>query len=142
MCPRNDRKEIRINDKTMKKMKLWSILMLMVMALPMVEACSSDNDDNNRLVGTWTTEWSVVDRNTVKTQTVYLTFTSDLKASEKIYEGEKLVSISTGTYKIINDVLSIQWDSDGDTYNWVYSIKGNKLYVSFDGIPIEFTRIK
>lgn len=126
----------------MKKMKLWSILMLMVMALPMVEACSSDNDDNNRLVGTWTTEWSVVDRNTVKTQTVYLTFTSDLKASEKIYEGEKLVSISTGTYKIINDVLSIQWDSDGDTYNWVYSIKGNKLYVSFDGIPIEFTRIK
>ena len=44
----------------MKQLKIWGMMMLMVMALPMMVACGSDDDDVNtinksELMGTWYT---------------------------------------------------------------------------------------
>ena len=52
----------------MKKLKIWSMMMLMVMAMPLMVACGSDGDDvktvnKSELMGTWYTledDWVIV----------------------------------------------------------------------------------
>ena len=60
----------------MKQLKIWSMMMLMAMALPLMVACGSDDDDVNtinksELIGTWYTlqdDWVIVFNNTSVTQ--------------------------------------------------------------------------
>ena len=93
----------------MKKLKIWSMVMLMVMAMPLMVACGSDSDDvktvnKSELMGTWYTledDWVIVIGNSSVVQ----------------YELWK----SGGSY-----TFNLQ------TYTWNYTIEGNKM-ISDDG---------
>ena len=95
----------------MKKLKIWSMMMLMVMALPLMVACGSDGDDvktinKSELMGTWYSleysgGWVIVIGNSSVVQ----------------YELWK----SGGSYTL-----------NPQTYTWNYTIEGNKM-ISDDG---------
>ena len=93
----------------MKKLKIWSMMMLMVMAMPLMVACGSDSDDvktinKSELMGTWYTledDWVIVIGNSSVVQ----------------YELWK----SGGSYTL-----------NPQTYTWNYTIEGNKM-ISDDG---------
>ena len=93
----------------MKQLKIMGMMMLMVMAMPLMVACGSDDDDVNtinksELIGTWYTlqdDWVIVFNNTSVTQ----------------YE----LWVQGGVYSL-----------NPYTYTWNYTISGNKL-ISDDG---------
>ena len=93
----------------MKKLKIWSMMMLMVIAMPLMVACGSDGDDvktinKSELMGTWYTledDWVIVIGNSSVVQ----------------YELWK----SGGSYTF-----------NPQTYTWNYTIEGNKM-ISDDG---------
>ena len=93
----------------MKQLKVWSMTMLMVMALPLMVACGSDSDDvktinKSELMGTWYTledDWVIVIGNSSVVQ----------------YELWK----SGGSYTL-----------NPQTYTWNYTIEGNRM-ISDDG---------
>ena len=93
----------------MKKLKIWSMMMLMVMAMPLMVACGSDGDDvktinKSELMGTWYTledDWVIVIGNSSVVQ----------------YELWK----SGGSYTF-----------NPQTYTWNYTIEGNRM-ISDDG---------
>ena len=93
----------------MKQLKIWSMMMLMVMAMPLMVACGSDGDDvktinKSELMGTWYTledDWVIVIGNSSVVQ----------------YELWK----SGGSYTL-----------NPQTYTWNYTIEGNKM-ISDDG---------
>lgn len=93
----------------MKKLKIWSMMMLMIMAMPLMVACGSDCDDvktvnKSELMGTWYTledDWVIVIGNSSVVQ----------------YELWK----SGGSYTL-----------NPQTYTWNYTIEGNKM-ISDDG---------
>ena len=95
----------------MKRLKIWSMMMLMVMAMPLMVACGSDSDDvktinKSELVGTW--------------------FSLE-------YSGGWVIVI--GNSSVVQYEL---WKSGGSytlnpqTYTWNYTIEGNKM-ISDDG---------
>ena len=95
----------------MKKLKIWSMMMLMVMVMPLMVACGSDGDDvktinKSELMGTWYSleysgGWVIVIGNSSVVQ----------------YELWK----SGGSYTL-----------NPQTYTWNYTIEGNKM-ISDDG---------
>ena len=93
----------------MKQLKIWSMMMLMVMAMPLMVACGSDGDDvktinKSELMGTWYTlkdDWVIMIGNSSVVQ----------------YELWK----SGGSYTL-----------NPQTYTWNYTIEGNKM-ISDDG---------
>ena len=94
----------------MKKLKIWSMLMLLILALPMMVACGGDDGDDVKtinksdLIGTWYTledDWVIVIGNSSVTQ----------------YE----IWSSGGTYSL-----------NSYTYTWNYTINGNRM-ISDDG---------
>ena len=95
----------------MKKLKIWSMMMLMVIAMPLMVACGSDGDDvktinKSELMGTWYSleysgGWVIVIGNSSVVQ----------------YELWK----SGGSYTL-----------NPQTYTWNYTIEGNKM-ISDDG---------
>ena len=93
----------------MKQQKIWSMMMLMVMALPLMVACGSDSDDvktinKSELMGTWYTledDWVIMIGNSSVVQ----------------YELWK----SGGSYTL-----------NPQTYTWNYTIEGNRM-ISDDG---------
>ncbi len=93
----------------MKKLKIWSMMMLMIMAMPLMVACGSDGDDvktinKSELMGTWYTledDWVIVIGNSSVVQ----------------YELWK----SGGSYTF-----------NPQTYTWNYTIEGNRM-ISDDG---------
>ena len=93
----------------MKKLKIWSMVMLMVMAMPLMVACGSDSDDvktinKSELMGTWYTledDWVIMIGNSSVVQ----------------YELWK----SGGSYTF-----------NPQTYTWNYTIEGNRM-ISDDG---------
>ena len=93
----------------MKKLKIWSMMVLMIMAMPLMVACGSDGDDvktvnKSELMGTWDTledDWVIVIGNSSVVQ----------------YELWK----SGGSYTL-----------NPQTYTWNYTIEGNKM-ISDDG---------
>ena len=93
----------------MKQLKIWSMMMLMIMAMPLMVACGSDGDDvksinKSELMGTWYTledDWVIVIGNSSVVQ----------------YELWK----SGGSYTL-----------NPQTYTWNYTIEGNKM-ISDDG---------
>ena len=93
----------------MKRLKIWSMMMLMIMAMPLMVACGSDGDDvktinKSELMGTWYTledDWVIVIGNSSVVQ----------------YELWK----SGGSYTL-----------NPQTYTWNYTIEGNKM-ISDDG---------
>ena len=93
----------------MKKLKIWSMMMLMIMAMPLMVACGSDGDDvksinKSELMGTWYTledDWVIMIGNSSVVQ----------------YELWK----SGGSYTL-----------NPQTYTWNYTIEGNKM-ISDDG---------
>ena len=93
----------------MKKQQIWSMMMLMIMAMPLMVACGSDGDDvktinKSELMGTWYTledDWVIVIGNSSVVQ----------------YELWK----SGGSYTF-----------NPQTYTWNYTIEGNKM-ISDDG---------
>ena len=93
----------------MKQLKIWSMMMLMVMAMPLMVACGSDGDDvktinKSELMGTWYTledDWVIVIGNSSVVQ----------------YELWK----SGGSYTF-----------NPQTYTWNYTIEGNRM-ISDDG---------
>ena len=97
------------NNKLMKQLKIWSMMMLMVMAMPLMVACGSDGDDvktinKSELMGTWYTledDWVIMIGNSSVVQ----------------YELWK----SGGSYTL-----------NPQTYTWNYTIEGNKM-ISDDG---------
>jgi hypothetical protein len=97
------------NNNAMKQLRIWSMTMLMVMALPLMVACGSDSDDvktinKSELMGTWYTledDWVIMIGNSSVVQ----------------YELWK----SGGSYTL-----------NPQTYTWNYTIEGNKM-ISDDG---------
>ena len=97
------------NNKLMKQLKIWSMMMLMVMAMPLMVACGSEGDDvktinKSELMGTWYTledDWVIMIGNSSVVQ----------------YELWK----SGGSYTL-----------NPQTYTWNYTIEGNKM-ISDDG---------
>ena len=97
------------NRNAMKQLKIWSMMMLMVMAMPLMVACGSDGDDvktinKSELMGTWYTledDWVIVIGNSSVVQ----------------YELWK----SGGSYTF-----------NPQTYTWNYTIEGNRM-ISDDG---------
>ena len=93
----------------MKQLKIWSMMMLMIMAMPLMVACGSDGDDvksinKSELMGTWYTledDWVIMIGNSSVVQ----------------YELWK----SGGSYTL-----------NPQTYTWNYTIEGNKM-ISDDG---------
>ena len=93
----------------MKKLKIWSMMVLMIMAMPLMVACGSDGDDvksinKSELMGTWYTledDWVIMIGNSSVVQ----------------YELWK----SGGSYTL-----------NPQTYTWNYTIEGNKM-ISDDG---------
>ena len=93
----------------MKKQQIWSMMMLMILAMPLMVACGSDSDDvktvnKSELMGTWYTledDWVIVIGNSSVVQ----------------YELWK----SGGSYTL-----------NPQTYTWNYTIEGNKM-ISDDG---------
>lgn len=93
----------------MKQLKIGSMMMLMVMAMPLMVACGSDSEDvktvnKSELMGTWYTledDWVIVIGNSSVVQ----------------YELWK----SGGSYTL-----------NPQTYTWNYTIEGNRM-ISDDG---------
>ena len=94
----------------MKRLRIWSMLMLLILALPMMVACVGDDGDDVKtinksdLIGTWYTledDWVIVIGNSSVTQ----------------YE----IWSSGGTYSL-----------NSYTYTWNYTINGNRM-ISDDG---------
>ena len=97
------------NRNALKRLKIWSMMMLMILAMPLMVACGSDSDDvktinKSELIGTWYTledGWVIVIGNSSVVQ----------------YELWK----SGGSYTL-----------NPQTYTWNYTIEGNKM-ISDDG---------
>ena len=97
------------NNNAMKQLKIWSMMMLMILAMPLMVACGSDSDDvktinKSELMGTWYTledDWVIMIGNSSVVQ----------------YELWK----SGGSYTL-----------NPQTYTWNYTIEGNKM-ISDDG---------
>ena len=94
----------------MKRLRIWSMLMLLILALPMMVACGGDDGDDVKtinksdLIGTWYSledDWVIVIGNSSVTQ----------------YE----IWSSGGTYSL-----------NSYTYTWNYTINGNRM-ISDDG---------
>lgn len=120
----------------MKKSILWSLLGLMVCMLTF-SACSKSNDDNNggsnanTIVGTW----YLTDKDG---RYIEWTFKADGTCTYYQKGTSGKVFTDTGKYTAINDALSVWWDSEIDDKHtepltWIYSVSGNKLYISDKG---------
>lgn len=119
----------------MKKLKIWSIIMLMVMAMPLMVACGGDDGDDvntinkSELMGTWYTledDWVLVIGNSSVTQ-------YELWNNFGIYSVNPLAY--TWNYTIDgNRMIS----DDGQVAT--ISINGNKLTVSANGQTLIYTK--
>lgn len=118
----------------MKKMKIWSMMMLMTMVLPMLVACGGDDNDvktisKSELTGTWYSledGWVLVISNSTVTQ--YELWSSG---------GEYSLNSYTYTWNYTIDGNRIISD-DGQVAN--VSINGNKMTVSAKGQSIAYTK--
>jgi len=97
----------------MKKLKIWSILLLMAMALPMVVACSSDSGDGDdssvdvaKAVGSWFC----------------------IKSSDKV-DGYTMDDLFVGQSVTINANGSYTSSSSSFGTSGSYQVSGNKIIV-------------
>jgi hypothetical protein len=117
----------------MKQLKMWSIMMLMVMTLPLMVACGGDDDvdtiNKSELMGTWYTledDWVIVIGNTSVTQ-------YELWARGGVY------SLNHYTYTWNYTINGNKLISD-DGQEATVSINGNTMTVSANGQAINYTK--
>lgn len=102
----------------MKKFKIWSMMMLVVMAIPLMVACGGDDDDDaiqltkENLVGHWKC------------------ISGQLLEDNQILEGDNCPSLAI----IFYDDGICQWWTNGDHPHWIYGsyrLAGKNLAIDF-----------
>lgn len=111
----------------MKKMKLWSIILLMVMSMSLLVSCGSDDGDDvakkieSPIIGTW--------KITATRLTYTLQFTETGKVSwESVVEGKK--ETATGTFEVSSGyscIAKIYWKNATNPEVWEIVVSGNKM---------------
>ena len=118
----------------MKQLKIWSMMMLMIMVMPLMVACGSDGDDvktinKSELMGTWYTledDWVIVIGNSSVTQ-------------YEIWESSGAYSLNPYTYTWNYTIEGNRMISD-DGQEAAVSINGNKMTVSANGQSLVYTK--
>ena len=128
----------------MKKMKLWSMLMLMVMALPMMVACSSDDDDDSpvdvsKAIGTWVCIKST-DNVQGKTYTDLFVGESVRINSNNTYASTSRNFGTSGTYSVNGNKITVH-TNNAETYVITVSFSGNKMTWKGSGEDVKFTYV-
>jgi len=109
-------------------MKKLGLFLLAVVLMVGVAGCSSDDSNDNPLVGTWTTKMG--------DDTFVLTF----KGDNTYTSTANGVASDAGTWSVDGNVLTvIHADSSKDTFT--YSVNGNKLTINFSEGPLVYTRV-
>ena len=108
----------------MKQLKIWSMMMLMVIAMPLMVACGSDDDDsevdiNSYIIGDWHSIYGDVFANGTK-KTIDITKTGEYSSSYFEMTFNKDKSVLLGHWKQDSNGLS-RWLVEKCSY----SIKGN-----------------
>lgn len=121
----------------MKKMKIWSLLMLMVLALPTMVACGDDGEEEGKdgftLVGKWTM-YSVAKEDRPERIRAVIVFKSNNTGTFESYNssGESYGIVDDMTYSLDGNALS--FDIAGDDGTWYITIVSSKEFrTSQDG---------
>ena len=118
----------------MKILKSWSLLLLLVVALPMMTSCSKDGDDDKPInmtdaVGTWMCIEST-DTYRGNTHTGLLVGTEVTIKSNGTYTSTASSSSSimgkSGTYTLSGNTITAK-NTEGYTFVITASINGNKM---------------
>ena len=113
-----------------KAISFLSLLFGLFVCLTVFSACGGDDDNNkpspNPLVGTWRTE---AKSKSGELRYWDLTFTGDYKFSAKDYIANtgEVLEVTTGTYSVVNDIVTINADGFGTS---AFKINGNELTFS------------
>ncbi len=115
----------------MKKLKMWSMLMLVVMMLPLSSSCSKDSDDKeNPLVGIWIYVW---DDNFYQE----FDFAANMKFTlRSVYKNELPSDEGTCNYIIIGDKVII--NPEGESLTYYFFVNGDELTLEIPGSNTPF----
>jgi len=109
-------------------MKKLGLFLLAVVLMVGVAGCSSDDSNDNPVVGTWTTKWEDV------------TFVLTVKGDNTYTLTDNGVASDAGTWSVDGNVLTIiHKDSSKDMLT--YSVNGNQLTINFSEGPLVYTRV-
>ncbi len=111
----------------MKKMKLWSIILLVVMSMPLLISCGSDDGDDvakkieSPIIGTW------------KITATQLSYTLQFKSNgtvsmESVVNGKR--KTSTGTFEVSSGyscIAKIDWKDASSPEIWEIVVSGNEM---------------
>ena len=113
----------------MKKVSFWNIILIAVMTLPMMVACSSDDDDEDvynskNIIGTWKLVSQGIDNNWENTNDIF--FLQIKKDSTGIMLNETYWYVTT--WEQIDNILLITINSYNRTYKFsIESISSKSL---------------
>jgi len=141
-------KSATINFKQMNKLKTVIVLATMLLTVTLFTSCDSDDDGGQpSIVGTWLLTASTsetidedgpqgITNNTVDEDNfTRLTFNSDGTFTEFFSDsfGQAVeTGTDSGTYTISDNVLSITYDGDNETFNSDFTLSsGNRLIIIF-----------
>lgn len=119
-------------------MKRITLFLLAVVLMVGVGGCSSSDDSNdNPLVGTWTGQMGA-DRRGDPDITVTVTFKED----NTFTSTENGVPSDSGTWSTDGNVLTMRWNDSGETETLTFSVAGNQLTLTTtDGDTLVLTRV-
>lgn len=108
----------------MKKLKIWSMMMLMTMVLPLMAACGSDDNDDGSSIfipnGTYVEEYGVE----MELFTMYINGNS-IKIVITQYGQERKKYV--GTYKISGNTIRITTSEGIESYS--FKMSGNRVTI-------------
>lgn len=138
----------------MKKIKFWSMLMLVAMMLPLYSSCSKDSDDNSRpldsvITGNWHSYHATAYGNGKKAefdisktgqyaQMYYeVTFFDGGSATFRHWETDTSGAMHWKeediTYQVKGDIVTMR-DSDGETIDVTYDSRAMTLCLMVNGV--------
>ena len=114
---------------------MMSLMLGLFVSVCALTACSSDDDDDVSIYGTWCYDYF----NDGETVYVETTFKENGTCTEYSYNSDKSYeSTMNGTFKVDGNKLSIWWEGSNEPDVSTFEIKGNKAYI--DGGAIVVTK--
>ena len=107
-----------------KQMRIWSMIMLVVMALPMMVACGSDSEDDYD--ATIIPSGTYVEENG-REKELYTLVVEGSSLKITVTEYGKVTRVYSGTYRIKKDTIYITM-SEG-TESGYFSMSGNRVTI-------------
>ena len=130
----------------MRELKIWSILMLAVMMMPMLTACSSDSSDDeggsvdvSKAIGTWFCIASTDRSGKYSVDDLFVGHEVTIK-SNNTYSSTSSSFGYNGTYQISGNRIIVLTDS-GRRFVITVSFSGNRMTWNGSGEGVNFTYV-